>query len=136
MKQATAINTIAPRIRGRVTEKDEGRASPPRRRGFCPKYAERGAAAKPQITIGIGIASGEMVAGYTGTNARATYTCIGNTVNRAARLEAHTKVAGRAILIDDATRLGLSGLVPSEPLGTAAFKGITEPVEIFAVSLR
>ena len=26
---------------------------------------------------------------------RATYTCIGDTVNLAARLEAHTKVAGR-----------------------------------------
>src|SRR2546426_7504298 len=36
---------------------------------------------KPQIRIGIGIASGEMVAGDTGTNERATYTCIGNTVN-------------------------------------------------------
>ena len=36
---------------------------------------------KPQIRIGIGIASGEMVAGYTGTNESATYTCIGNTVN-------------------------------------------------------
>ena len=44
---------------------------------------EREAAGKPQIRIGIGIASGEMVAGYTGTNERATYTCIGDTVNLA-----------------------------------------------------
>ena len=29
---------------------------------------ERAAAGKPPIRIGIGIASGEMVAGYTGTN--------------------------------------------------------------------
>jgi class 3 adenylate cyclase len=36
-----------------------------------------------------------MVAGYTGTNKRATYTCIGDTVNLAARLESHTKVAQR-----------------------------------------
>ena len=57
---------------------------------------ERDAAGKPPIRIGIGIASGEMVAGYTGTNERATYTCIGDTVNLAARLEAHTKVAQRA----------------------------------------
>src|SRR6202790_620532 len=60
---------------------------------------DRQAAGKPPINIGIGIASGEMVAGYTGTNQRATYTCIGDTVNLAARLEAHTKVVQRAILI-------------------------------------
>ena len=54
---------------------------------------ERAAAGKPEIRIGIGIASGEMVAGYAGTSKRATYTCIGDTVNLAARLETHTKVA-------------------------------------------
>ncbi len=34
-----------------------------------------------------------MIAGYAGTKARATYTCIGDTVNLAARIEQHTKVA-------------------------------------------
>src|SRR5438876_393057 len=67
------------------------------------------AAGKPQIRIGVGIASGEMVAGYTGTNERATYTCIGDTVNLASRLEVHTKIADRSILIDGATRAGLRG---------------------------
>jgi len=94
---------------------------------------ERAAAAKPQIRIGIGIASGEMVAGHAGTNERATYTCIGNTVNLAARLEAHTKVARRAILIDSETRAGLAGEVPSEPLGPVPFKGMAAPVEVFSV---
>ena len=47
---------------------------------------------RPQIKIGIGIASGQMIAGFTGTHHRATYTCVGDTVNMAARLEAHTKV--------------------------------------------
>ena len=88
---------------------------------------------KPQIRIGIGIASGEMVAGYTGTNDRATYTCIGNTVNLAARLEAHTKVALRTILIDSGTRAGLSADVRSEALGTIALKGLAAPVDVFAV---
>ena len=82
---------------------------------------ERDAAGKPPIRIGIGIASGEMVAGYAGTNKRATYTCIGDIVNLAARLEAHTKIAQRAILIDEATRSALSERITVEPLGPVSF---------------
>lgn len=94
---------------------------------------ERDALEKPPITIGIGIASGEMVAGYTGTNQRATYTCIGNIVNLAARLETHTKSVQRAILIDQATRSGLSERVIVEALGPVPFRGKSAAVEVFAV---
>jgi len=93
---------------------------------------ERLASNKVPIKIGIGVATGEMVAGYTGTKARATYTCIGDTVNLAARLEAHTKLAQRAILIDDATCACLgSGVV--EAMGAVAFKGKAAAVAVFAV---
>jgi len=95
--------------------------------------AERAAVAKSPLAIGIGIASGEVVAGYTGTQQRATYTCIGDTVNLAARLEAHTKVAGCGILIDGATREAIGGAVPVEALGAVTFKGKAADVEVFAV---
>jgi class 3 adenylate cyclase len=95
--------------------------------------SERLAAGKPQIRIGIGIASGEMVAGYTGTNERATYTCIGDTVNLASRLEAHTRVARRSILIDGATRAALSEGIAVETLGPVPFKGKSVAVEVFSV---
>ena len=94
---------------------------------------ERSAVNKPAIRIGIGVATGEVVAGYTGTQQRATYTCIGDTVNLAARLEAHTKVAGCGILIDDTTQRALNGSVPMQPLGEVPFKGKAAAVEIFAV---
>jgi class 3 adenylate cyclase len=94
---------------------------------------ERNAVAKAPIKLGIGIATGEMVAGYTGTNKRATYTCIGDTVNLAARLETHTKVAQRTILIDQATRSALSERIEVEPLGAVPFKGKSTAVEVFAV---
>ena len=96
---------------------------------------ERAAAGKPQIKIGIGIASGEMVAGYAGTSKRAAYTCIGDTVNLAARLETHTKVAQRAILIDGATRQPLSDRVAVEALGPVQFKGKSAPVDVFSVTV-
>jgi class 3 adenylate cyclase len=95
--------------------------------------AERTAAAKPALRIGIGVASGEMVAGYTGTQQRATYTCIGDTVNLAARLEAHTKVAQRGILIDSATQVRLDPAVAVELLGAVPFKGKAAPVDVYAV---
>lgn len=86
--------------------------------------AEQEAQGKPTIRIGIGIASGQVIAGYTGTQRRATYTCAGDTVNLAARLEAHTKVVGRPILIDEATWVGLGGVAPTEPLGPTEVRDI------------
>ncbi|MBI5033150.1 MAG: response regulator [Chloroflexi bacterium] len=86
-----------------------------------------------RIRIGIGIASGEVIAGFTGTEARATYTCVGDTVNLAARLESHTKVVGKPILIDEATKLGLSDGFPIAEEGTVQLKGKTVPVHVYSV---
>ena len=97
--------------------------------------AERVALGKPPIAVGIGIATGDMVAGYTGTEKRATYTCIGDTVNLAARLEAHTRVLQCPILIDAATRTELGDGVPVEPKGSTQFKGKAAAVDIYAVGL-
>jgi adenylate cyclase len=94
---------------------------------------EHAAAGKAPVRIGIGIASGEMIAGYTGTQQRATYTCVGSTVNLAARLEAHTKDAQRTILIDRATLEALPPDAQVEVLGPVPLKGIAPAVEVFSV---
>lgn len=95
--------------------------------------AEQRTAGKPEVRIGVGIASGDVVAGYTGTRQRATYTCIGDTVNVAARLEAHTKVAGHAVLFDTATQADLGGALPSQSLGLVQLKGKSNAVDVFTL---
>jgi class 3 adenylate cyclase len=94
---------------------------------------EQAARDKVQIQIGVGIASGRVVAGYTGTHNRATYTCVGDTVNVAARLEAHTKELGRQILIDENTRSGIDDGIVVEAQGELMMKGKTRPTKVYAV---
>ncbi len=90
---------------------------------------------KVQVRIGIGIASGPMIAGYTGTQHRATYTCVGDTVNVASRIENHTKIAGCPILVDENTRKGLPESIGVDSLGPVLFKGKQQPVNIFSVMI-
>lgn len=88
---------------------------------------------KNQLHIGIGIASGKMTVGYTGTQNRAIYTCIGDTVNLADRIQDYTKDALRPLLIDENTRLGLPDEFLVEDLGKIVFKGKNQAVNVFAV---
>jgi class 3 adenylate cyclase len=98
--------------------------------GFEREQAARG---KPVIRIGIGIASGQVIAGYTGTERRVTYTCVGDTVVVGAHLEQHTKVIGRPLLIDEHTRAGLASTVTVEDHGPVQFKSRVQPVRVYSV---
>jgi class 3 adenylate cyclase len=89
---------------------------------------------KSEVRIGIGIATGTVIAGYTGTQHRATYTCVGDTVNIAARIESHTKLVGKPILIDEYTRRGLPDQIQVEDLGEILFKGKEQPIQVFVVN--
>lgn len=94
----------------------------------------RSAENKTRIRIGIGIASGQMIAGFTGTQHRATYTCVGDTVNMASRLEAETKVIGKPILIEGSTRAALGDTFQVKSHGFMQLRGKTVESEVFSVS--
>jgi class 3 adenylate cyclase len=94
---------------------------------------EQEAQGKIQIKIGIGIASGQVIAGYTGTVQRVTYTCVGDTVNLAARLESRTKVVGEPILVNEDVHLGLNGNLQTVDQGFMRFKGKENEVKVYSV---
>lgn len=97
---------------------------------------DRVAQGKVPVKIGIGIASGKVIAGYTGTQRRATYTCVGDVVNLASRLEQHTKVLKQGILVDEATMRSLGDGIRTESQGMQPIRGKAEPVSVYSVPVK
>ena len=89
---------------------------------------------RPDIAIGIGVNTGEATVGNLGSSTRFDFTCIGDAVNIAARMESATKEAGVDILIGaptaDAANIGLVELKKMR------MKGKAKPVRVFTVPLR
>jgi adenylate cyclase len=86
-----------------------------------------------QLDIGIGVNSGDMIAGNIGSAAIMSYTVIGDNVNLGARLESLNKDYRTRIIISEATRGRLARRYDLRPLGGVVVKGKTRPVEIFEV---
>ena len=95
---------------------------------------EQLAMGKPAIHIGIGIATGDMIAGYTGTSSRATYTCIGPAVTLAQQLENHTRQLDQCILTDRQTANQFQYGIAVQELGRFSLNEESPAVEILAVS--
>lgn len=88
---------------------------------------------KHRIEMGIGVATGEMVAGCMGSDDRLNYTVLGERVNLASRL---CSKAGRAeLMIDEATHAALHGAFKAEPVEPMPLKGFSQPVAAFRLRL-
>ncbi len=83
------------------------------------------------LRIGIGIASGQMVAGCIGSESRSDYVVVGERVNLAARL--CSAAAAGEILIDEETRIRAGDAVSSESLQPLSLKGFSQPVPVFRI---
>lgn len=91
-------------------------------------WAARGMA---QLDIGVGINSGDMIAGNIGSASIMSYTVIGDNVNLGSRLESLNKEFKTRIIISDATRSRLRTEYALRPLGDVVVKGKSKAVAIF-----
>lgn len=83
------------------------------------------------FSIRIGLAAGMVASGSIGSSNRQAFTVYGDTVNRAARLEAHGKVLGRAVLMDEAVAQHVSETL--DKFDGQELKGISGTVDVFAL---
>jgi adenylate cyclase len=91
------------------------------------------AAGTPTVDIGIGINTGEMIAGNIGSSAIMSYTVIGDAVNLGSRLESLNKEHGTRILISQGTLDRLTRPVETRRIGDVTVKGRKAPVTVYEV---
>jgi adenylate cyclase len=96
-------------------------------RGLQAWNAERAAQGLPGFAARVAVNSGPVVVGDIGSARRVDYTVLGNTVNVAARLEAHVASPGEVVLGPETHRL-LAGALPTEPLGEFRLKGMQQKI--------
>ncbi len=89
---------------------------------------------RPTLAIGVGVNTGEMVAGNIGSDTIMSYTVIGDAVNLGSRLESLNKQYGTSVIVSETTRARLKGRYDIRPLGEVLVKGKTVPVTIFEVA--
>ncbi|NQU61337.1 MAG: GAF domain-containing protein [Rhodospirillales bacterium] len=86
----------------------------------------------PDLSMGIGLSTGEAVAGNIGSERRVKYSVIGNIVNLAARIEGVT--SGGQIFVSKATFDEVSDIVHTAGHLNVKLKGMSQPVPLYEIT--
>ena len=88
----------------------------------------------PPFGMGLGINTGTVVVGNMGSDQRFDYTCLGDSVNLASRLEGQSKPYGVRIILGPRTSELVRNSYPVAELDCIAVKGKTEGVRIYTLA--
>jgi adenylate cyclase len=84
----------------------------------------------PNISVGLGLSTGDMTVGDMGSNVRRAYTVMGDAVNLGSRLEGITRQYGVGIIVSEVTRAETIGIVYRD-IDRVRVKGKDVPITIY-----
>jgi class 3 adenylate cyclase len=86
----------------------------------------------PELGMGIGINTGEVIVGNIGSEQRTKYGAVGSAINMAYRIESHT--VGGQILLSPETYERVRAIARVRGTMTAEFKGLDRPLTLYDVN--